>query len=149
MKKPLAFLLGILIIISLVGCGDDASQTESESAYDTRITWENITELPSGFPKLCDSVTTVRESYSEEKSVSVLYWALLDEADYNAYIASIEDWTGAKFGEAASDGSISLTAVKGAETITVTAAYDSTATGKFLEGGNYDSQARIEVVTAR
>ncbi len=111
----------------------------------TPVKWEYLFLLPEGFPKLCDCITTTDEIYGEEATALAMYWNILDKASFDSYVKKIEDTAGASFGEAAADGTrvIKFT-LKGKE-ITVKAAYNESATGIYLEGNNYDCQARIEV----
>lgn len=149
MKRTLTLVLAFLLMLGLTACGDDEAATSSEESKEAGVLWEYITELPDSFPKLCNSVTTAQENYSEEKSACAIYWAVLDESTFNGYLEAIEKWAGASFGDKSADGTVTLSAKINGESITISAAHNGSASGNFLEGGNYDSQARIEVITER
>lgn len=122
------------------------TKTTRASKY-TPIKWDLLFLLPEGFPKLCDSVTTVDEIYGENENRFALYWNILDSESYDSYISQIEKWAGTTFGDVAADGTRSLSAEINGKEITVNAAYNGKGTGKYLQGNKYDSQARIEIVT--
>lgn len=123
------------------------SSTATRAAKYTPIKWNQLVALPSGFPKLCDSVTTVDEVYGKKDNSFALYWNRLDKGDYDGYISKIESWLGAEFGKPAADGTRTVSAKLNGKDITVKAAYNEKATGNYLQGNKYDSQARIEIVT--
>ncbi len=141
MKKTLLILLSLCFIISLAACGG-----EEESGIYTPVKWEYISGLPAGFPALSSGVTTVDESFTGDADSIALYWNLLDKSDFDGFVSKIESWAGTEFGEPAADGTVSLTVTKDGKDYTVKAAYNGSATGNYLEGNNYDSQARIEII---
>lgn len=141
MKKAVILLISLCLVLGLAACGG-----EEESGVYTPVKWEYISGLPAGFPALSSGVTTVDESFTGGADSITLYWNLLDKGDYDSFVNKIESWAGAEFGEPAADGTTSLTVTKDGKDYTVKAAYNGNATGNYLEGNNYDSQARIEII---
>lgn len=129
-------------------CVLEVSSAATRASKYTPISWEHLYPLPEGFPKLCDSVTTVDEIYKDGENSFAMYWNILDSESFDSYIGKIEDWADAKFGEAEGDGTRTLTATVDGKSITVKAAYNGKGTGRYLQGNSYDSQARIEVITS-
>lgn len=148
MKKAFALVLALALMLSFTACKGDKDGTSKDSANYAPIQWEYLTELPESFPKLCDYVTTANEKYTEDESLCAMYWAVLDQKTFDGYKATVEKWAGAKFGTPAQDGTVSLSTTVNGKKITVNAAYNGNATGNYLQNGNYDSQAKIEVISA-
>lgn len=143
MKRIICFVLALCTVLVLASCKKDDDKVKQYLPVE----WVYITGLPDTFPVLCEKVTTVDEIFQKGTDSVAIYWNLLSEDNYNAYLEKIEGWAGTTFGEPAADGTVSLSATVKGEEITVKAAYNGNASGNHLEGGHYDSQARIEVIT--
>ncbi len=140
-KRFFALFLVLASLLAFAGCG--------EKVDEYPVAWEYVTGLPAGFPTLSEKLTTSNESYSSDKAEIELAWARVSESDFNGYKAKIEEWAGAKFAAQDENGTALLTATVNGKSIEVKAVYKPDASGKHIEGAEYDCQGVIIVTEAK
>lgn len=137
MKKILCFVLALALVFAFGGCSAEPYMP---------ISWDYLSGLPEGFPKLCDAVTANVESFSATADSFAIYWNVLEEDEFDGYLAKIEEWAEADFGKA-KDGVKTLNVLVGDDEVTVTATYSGDADGKKNEEeqSGYNCQACIDI----